>query len=244
MEVLLSTEGLISLLTLAFLEIILGIDNIIFISIITEKLPEAQEGKGRILGLMIAMLVRVMLLLGLTALLEADKIELFSLFGHGISIRDLILILGGLFLIGKSTSEIHNSVESGEIEDKESKSITMMKAIVQIVLIDIVFSFDSILTAVGLVEHVEIMIVAVVISMLVMIAFAKIISDFIENNPTFKMLALSFLVLVGFLLVMEGFGFHIPKGYVYFAIAFSFAVELLNMRVRKMKKKLGKSENG
>ena len=235
MEVLFSTEGLISLVTLAALEIILGIDNVIFISIITEKLPESQENKGRIIGLMFAMVVRVLLLLGLTTLLEVGNKELFSFMEHGISIRDLILIFGGLFLLGKSTAEIHSSVESGEIEDVESKSITMLKAVAQIVLIDIVFSFDSILTAVGLVENVEIMIVAVIISMFTMIGFAKIISDFIENNPTFKMLALSFLVLVGFLLVMEGFDFHIPKGYIYFAIGFSFTVELLNLRVRKRK---------
>ncbi|MGB0525146.1 MAG: TerC family protein [Flammeovirgaceae bacterium] len=236
MEVLFSTEGLISLLTLAALEIILGIDNVIFISIITEKLPEHQEKKGRVLGLMIALGVRVLLLLGLTTLLEYGLKPLFTLFEQEISIRDLILILGGLFLLGKSTAEIHSSVESGELEDQESKSISLPRAIVQIVLIDIVFSFDSILTAVGLVEHVLIMVVAVVISMVVMIAFSGIISDFIEKHPTFKMLALAFLVLVGFLLMLEGLDQHVPKGYVYFAIAFSFAVELLNMRVRKKKK--------
>lgn len=237
MEVLLTTEGLISLLTLAALEIILGIDNVIFISIITEKLPPHQESKGRIIGLMFAMIVRVLLLLGLTSLLEVATYVVYASEAYELSItvKDLVLILGGLFLLAKSTSEIHSSVESGHVVDTDTKSISLSKAIVQIVLIDIVFSFDSILTAVGLVEQVEIMIVAVIISMIVMIAFAKIISDFIESNPTFKMLALSFLVLVGFLLVLDGFGRHVPKGYVYFAIAFSFAVELLNMRMRKKK---------
>ncbi len=186
------------------------------------------------------MVVRVLLLLGITTIIAWGDTELFSVFGKSFSFRNLILLAGGLFLIAKSTKEIHNKVEEDGFEDIEVKSITMTKAIVQIVLIDIVFSFDSILTAVGLVEQVGIMIIAVIISMSMMIAFAKTISDFIEKNPTFKVLALSFLVLVGFLLVLEGFSQHVQKGYVYFAIAFAFAVEILNNRIRRKsdKKKL------
>ena len=237
MEHLLSSAGLISLFTLTMLEIILGIDNVIFISIITEQLPEKQEKKARIMGLLIAMVVRVLLLLALTKIIAWGGIEVFSAFGHSLSVRDLILLVGGLFLIAKSTSEIHKKMEEEDLSDNDSKSITMLQAIVQIVLIDIVFSFDSILTAVGLVEHVEVMIVAVIISMLVMISFSQLISDFIERNQTFKILALAFLVLVGFLLVLEGFHKEVPKGYVYFAIAFAFTVELINTRIRKGKKK-------
>lgn len=237
MEHLLSSAGLISLLTLTALEIILGIDNVIFISIITEQLPKVQEKKARIMGLLIAMLVRVLLLLALTHIIALGETELFNLFDHSISVRDLILLVGGLFLIAKSTSEIHKKMEEEESIGKDSKSMTMFQAISQIVLIDIVFSLDSILTAVGLVEHVEIMIIAVIISMLVMIAFSQVISDFIASHPTFKILALAFLVLVGFLLVLEGFHQEIPKGYVYFAIAFAFTVEIVNTRIRKSKKK-------
>ena len=233
MEELFTTQALISLLTLTALEIVLGIDNVIFISLIADRMPEKQEDKTRIIGLIGAMVVRVLLLLGITTMIKLGETELFVVFGESISIRDLILIVGGLFLIGKSTSEIHNKVEHEGYADPDSKSITMLKAVVQIILVDIVFSFDSILTAVGLVEQVEIMIVAVIISIGVMMIFAKSISDFIEANPTFKILALAFLVLVGFLLVMEGVGQHVPKGYVYFAIAFSFAVEMLNTRIRK-----------
>ncbi|MFT5913780.1 MAG: putative tellurium resistance membrane protein TerC [Bacteroidia bacterium] len=241
MEHLLTTEALISLLTLTALETILGIDNIIFISLVTDKLPQKQESKGRIIGLVVAMVVRVLLLMGITTIIKWGEAELFTVFGKGFSFRNLILLAGGLFLIAKSTKEIHNKVEEDGFEDVEAKSITMFKAITQIVLIDIVFSFDSILTAVGLVEDVEIMIVAVIISMSMMIVFAKTISDFIEQNPTFKVLALSFLILVGFLLVLEGFGQHVEKGYVYFAIAFAFIVEIINNRIRKKNHKKGLS---
>ena len=235
MEQLLTSEGLISLLTLTALEIVLGIDNVIFISIITGQLPEHQEKKARVLGLMVAMAVRILLLMGLTYIIAWGEMELFSILGHGFSMRDLILLVGGLFLMAKSTSEIHKKMEEDEELNEGKKKMSLFQAILQIVAIDVVFSFDSILTAVGLVDHVEIMIVAVVISMTVMIGFSQLISNFIEEHPTFKVLALSFLVLIGFLLVMEGFHYEIPKGYVYFAIGFSFIVEVINMRVRKKK---------
>ena len=242
MEELFTTQALVSLLTLAALEIILGIDNVIFISIITDRLPESQEDKGRVIGLVMALVVRILLLLGLSTLLEVGTTTLFTLdlwqeTPTEFSIRSLILLFGGLFLIAKSTSEIHHKMEEAGHEDVDSQSITMLKAVVQIVIIDVVFSFDSILTAVGLVKDVKIMIIAVIISMAVMIAFAKKVSDFIEKNPTFKVLALSFLVLVGFLLVVEGFNVHVSKGYVYFAIAFSFIVEIINSKIRKNKDK-------
>lgn len=237
MEHLLTSAGLISLITLTALEIILGIDNVIFISIITGQLPEEQEKKARVMGLLVAMGVRILLLLGLTYIISWGSVELFSLLGHSFSMRDIILLIGGLFLMAKSTSEIHKKMEEEHDPEGSKKPMSMTQAILQIVAIDVVFSFDSILTAVGLVEHVDIMIIAVVISMTVMIGFSQLISRFIEQHPTFKVLALSFLVLVGFLLVMEGFHYEIPKGYVYFAIAFSFIVELINMRVRKSKLK-------
>lgn len=237
MDYLFSSAGLISLFTLTALEIILGIDNVIFISLVTEKLPQHQENRARVIGLLIAMVVRIGLLLALTTIIKLGQTEAFNIFNHGFTYKDLILIAGGLFLLAKSVTEIHNKVEEGNLEDDESKSSSFLQAIAQIVLIDIVFSFDSILTAVGLVssEQVLIMIVAVVISMLVMIGFSKVISDFINANPTFKVLALSFLVLVGFLLMLEGFHQEVPKGYVYFAIGFSFTVEFINTNIRKKK---------
>jgi predicted tellurium resistance membrane protein TerC len=240
MEELFTSAALVSLLTLTALEIVLGIDNVIFISIIAGKLPEGERDKARNLGLLIALLVRVALLLGITwiiglttPLITLGFLEWFDLDPH-LSGRDLILLVGGLFLIGKTTSEIHHKLEdSGAHGQVVKQGLTMGSAILQIVLIDIVFSFDSILTAVGLVKHVEIMIAAVVISLGIMMLAAKSIGDFVERHPTLKMLALSFLVLIGFLLVIEAFNVHVPKGYVYFAMAFSFIVELLNMKARK-----------
>jgi len=240
MEVLLTTEGLISLFTLTLLEIVLGIDNIIFISIIAGKLPNEQRDKARTVGILMALGVRVLLLLGISWIISLQE-PLFSLpFLKNIGIadadfsgRDLILLVGGLFLIAKSVAEIHDKLEGYGHGEQNVVPTSMAKAIVQIVLIDIVFSFDSILTAVGLVREVIIMIVAVVISLGIMLFAAKSIGDFVDRHPTLKMLALSFLVLIGFLLVVEGFGEHVSKGYVYFAMAFSLIVELLNMRVRK-----------
>ncbi len=240
---LLTSAGLVSLLTLSLMEIILGIDNVIFISIVSSKLPTHQQDKARTIGILLALFVRIALLFGITWIIGLKE-PLFTLgflemlhVDPEFSGRDIILLLGGLFLIGKTTSEIHHKLQgeadglSNEVKVKPS----LMHGIIQIVLIDIVFSFDSILTAVGLVQNVVIMIIAVIISLGVMLIFAKKISDFVNNNPTIKMLALSFLVLIGFLLVVEAFGEHVPKGYVYFAMTFSFVVELLNMRSRKGK---------
>ncbi|MFC5270532.1 TerC family protein [Adhaeribacter terreus] len=232
----------ISLLTLTLMEIVLGIDNIIFISIVAGKLPVEQQGKARTIGLMCALVFRVILLLFISHIV-AMKDPLFTLDlpfienDFGVTGRDLILFAGGLFLIAKSTTEIHGKLE-GEEEEHNVKKVaqSLGKVIFQIVLIDIVFSFDSILTAVGLVEHVTIMIIAVILSMGVMLAFSKAISNFVNDHPTIKMLALSFLIMIGFMLVLEALHQHVPKGYVYFAMAFSLAVELLNMRLRKKTK--------
>jgi len=229
----------ISLLTLTLMEIVLGIDNIIFISIVAGKLPADQQGKARTIGLMLALIFRVVLLLFISYIVGMTE-PLFTIdlpFGYGefaATGRDLILLAGGLFLIAKSTTEIHGKLE-GEEDDHTVKKVahSLGKVIVQIILIDIVFSFDSILTAVGLVDHVEIMIVAVIISMGVMLAFAKAISDFVNKRPTIKILALAFLIMIGFMLVLEALHQHVPKGYIYFAMAFSLAVELLNQRIRK-----------
>ncbi|MBK0404484.1 TerC family protein [Adhaeribacter sp. BT258] len=229
----------ISLFTLTLMEIVLGIDNIIFISIVAGKLPPEQQGKARTIGLMCALVFRVILLLFISHIV-AMKDPLFTLdlpFGiedFGVTGRDLILFAGGLFLIAKSTTEIHGKLEGVE-DDHTIKKVahSLSKVIFQIILIDIVFSFDSILTAVGLVEHVTIMIIAVVLSMGVMLAFSKAISDFVNNRPTIKILALAFLIMIGFMLVLEALHQHVPKGYIYFAMAFSLAVELLNQRIRK-----------
>ena len=246
-EYLLTAQGLTSLFILAILEIVLGIDNIIFISIIAGKVAPEKQGFTRTVGLALALLVRVGLLFGITWLvgLTATVIDATAFInmlgitqdlgeGGKLSWKDIILLLGGLFLVYKSTTEIHDKMELTE-EEEAPKLVTnsVAAAIFQIVLIDIVFSFDSILTAVGIVKEVAVMIVAVIISMAVMMVFAGKISDFINNNPTFKMLALSFLILIGFLLVLESLEVHVEKSYVYVAMAFSCLVEILNMRTRK-----------
>jgi predicted tellurium resistance membrane protein TerC len=237
MEIFLQAENWVALLTLTFLEIVLGIDNIIFISIVTNKLPEAQQGKARNIGLLLALIFRVGLLLGITWIIGFTE-PVFSVFELDISGRDLILMAGGLFLLAKSTSEIHHKVEGEEVSQQGVRGPTasFARIITQIVLLDMVFSFDSILTAVGLTQQVTIMIIAVVISIVVMMAFAGRISDFINKHPTLQILALSFLILIGFMLVVEGFHVHVPKGYIYFAVAFSLLVEILNMRLRKKSK--------
>jgi len=231
-----SVSGLISLVTLVVMEIVLGIDNIIFVSILAGKLPLHQQEKARKIGLTLALLIRVALLFSITWIIGSTR-DLFTVLGNGFSGRDLVLMAGGLFLIAKSTSEIHGKI-AGEEEHStgKGKKMNMRSAIFQIVLLDIVFSFDSILTAIGLVKDVWIMIIAVVISMLVMLAASKSVSDFVNKNPTIKMLALSFLLMIGFMLVVEAFDVHVPKGYIYFAMAFSLLVELLNMRLRKKSK--------
>ena len=232
MEEILSVSGLISFLSLTLMEIVLGIDNIVFISILVARLPAEQQPKGRFIGIGLALLVRIMLLFAISWLVTATT-PLFTILGMPFSVRDLILIAGGLFLLYKSTTEIHHKLEGAEESNKEVKAVSFSSVITQIILLDIVFSFDSILTAIGLVDNIWIMIVAVVISMGVMLLAAKSISDFIEKHPTVKMLALSFLLLIGVMLVLEGFEVHIPKFAIYFAIFFSLFVEFLNIRAKK-----------
>jgi predicted tellurium resistance membrane protein TerC len=222
-----------SLLTLTAMEVVLGIDNIIFVSIIAGRLPVSQQKRARFIGLSLALIIRILLLCMLSWLAGLTQ-ALFVLADHPISIRDMIMMAGGLFLLGKSTLEIHHKLE-GEDPDsnKKIKSPGFNQIIIQILLLDLVFSIDSIITAIGLVQEVGIMITAVIISMIIMMIFASKISNFIEKHPTLKMLALSFLLMVGLLLIAEGLGMHVPKGYVYFAMAFSFGVEMLNLRLRK-----------
>lgn len=229
-----SPEAWISLVTLTGLEIVLGIDNIIFIAILVGKLPAHQRDKGRVIGLGLAMITRVLLLLSLFWIMKLTT-PLFSIFSFEITGRDIVLILGGLFLIAKSTMEIHESVSGGHHDEhkENSKKASFFAVITQIAIIDIVFSLDSVITAVGMAQHIEIMIIAVILAVGVMMFASKAISNFVDNNPTIKILALAFLILIGFALVGEGFGLHIPKGYIYFAMAFSLSVELINIYARK-----------
>lgn len=226
-------EFVIALITLTLLEIVLGVDNIIFISIVSNKLPKDQQQRARNIGLILALFFRVALLLSITWTMKHLTAPLFSIAEHDFSIREIILALGGLFLLGKSTTEIHHKMDSGHNVTKESAANSLSKAILQIVLIDIVFSFDSILTAVGLTDNVSAMIVAVVLSMIVMLIFAGQISSFIAKHPTLEILALSFLILIGFMLVLESVHVEVPKGYIYFAVFFSLIVEVVNMNFRK-----------
>jgi predicted tellurium resistance membrane protein TerC len=243
-SVLLGIEGLFYLLVLSLLEIVLGIDNIIFISIVTEKLPSEKRKYARNIGLTLALLIRLFLLSIVSWIMGMTK-PFISIYEHPISGQSLVLLIGGLFLIYKSTIEMHNSVKGHE-EEHSSKKSSLSKIILQIVLIDIVFSFDSIISAIGMTNGMKqdtggdpliIIYLAVIISMVVMLIFSKQISDFIQNNPTIKMIALGFLVTIGVLLVAEAFGQHIPKGYVYFALSYSLFVEFLNIRMRKNTKK-------
>ena len=247
MEWFTNPEIWISLITLTLLEIVLGIDNIIFIAIMASKLPANKQKKARQLGLALAMITRVLLLLSLSwimtltsplfnmgdwiALTDSELVKQFAISG-----RDLILIIGGLFLIYKSTSEIHDKLEGADHQAETKAVITFTGVIVQILLLDIVFSLDSVITAVGMADHIEVMIAAVIIAVLVMMLSAGGISDFVNNHPTVKMLALSFLLLIGVSLLAEGFDQHIPKGYIYFAMAFSVLVEMLNLKMNKGKK--------
>lgn len=250
-------EFVIALLTLTFLEIVLGVDNIIFISIITNKLSENLQSKARILGLFFAMLFRIGLLISITWLIhhltspffplenlskediitqlehEKDFFKKFALTMHGISLKEVILFSGGIFLLGKSVSEIHHKIAGATKDKLQNKDYSMAKAIIQIVLIDIVFSFDSILTAVGLTENLYAMICAVVVSMGIMLFFSKKIAQYIHEKPTLEMLALSFLILIGFMLILEGVLIEVPKAYIYFAVFFSLIVEFLNIKLRK-----------
>lgn len=229
-----SPEAWVALATLTALEIVLGIDNIIFISILVGRLPPEQRDKARRLGLLLAMLSRLVLLFSLVWVMSLVE-PLFEIFAVEISGRDIILIMGGLFLLAKSTHEIHSSLEIQENSVSAPVISSFMSVLVQIAILDIIFSLDSVITAVGLVDHLSIMVIAVVTSVGVMLFAAKPIGDFVDNNPTIKMLALSFLILIGFTLVAEGFDVHIPKGYIYFAMAFSLSIEMLNIKVRSRK---------
>jgi predicted tellurium resistance membrane protein TerC len=236
MEWLMSPEIWVAFLTLTALEIVLGIDNIIFISILVSRLPVEQQPKARFFGLALAMGTRILLLLSITWVMRLTN-DLFSVMDHGISGRDLILFFGGLFLLFKSTMEIFHSLEGAEEQQQGGgKAYGFMGIIVQIAIIDIVFSLDSVITAVGLVQHVPVMVAAIVISVLVMMLSASTISSFIDKHPSLKMLALSFLIVVGVVLIGEAFEVHVPKGYVYFAMAFSLAVEAVNIRLRSRQK--------
>lgn len=232
-EWMLEPQSWIALLTLTWLEIILGIDNIIFLSILVSKLPVQQRNIGRIIGLGLAMVTRILLLISLVWIIKLTK-PLFSIFNMSFSIRDLILILGGLFLMAKSTKEIHFSLEGPEDPHTNIHSnIThFWSVMIQIAIIDIVFSLDSVITAVGLANQLPIMILAIIISVIIMMFASKTISHYVETHPTLKMLALSFLILIGVALLGEGLNFTIPKGYIYFAMAFSFGVEMLNLKLK------------
>ncbi|OGW38182.1 MAG: hypothetical protein A2X58_05120 [Nitrospirae bacterium GWC2_56_14] len=232
MEWITNPEAWIALLTLTALEIVLGIDNIIFISILVSRLPREKRDKARVLGLGLAMVTRIMLLLSITWVMRLTT-PFFSLLGREISGRDLILIIGGLFLLWKSTMEIHESLE-GEEEARTAKAAAGFMAILaQIAVLDIVFSLDSVITAVGLAKDVMVMVLAIMIAVVVMMFSSRSIGEFVDRHPTIKVLALSFLVMIGATLIIEGFGLHIPKGYIYFAMAFSISVEMLNIRMRK-----------
>lgn len=240
MEEFFTTPNLVALLTLLALEVVLGIDNVIFISILSARLPASQQQLGRQLGIGLAMVSRILLLLAITWVQSLDHITVLNLFGNAISGKDLVLILGGLFLIGKSTYEIHEKLEGAEhsSKGKMTQVATLGSVIFQILLIDIVFSLDSVITAVGIADLLATMIIAIVVASIIMIIFANSISTFVERHPTMKMLALSFLILIGVMLVIEGWAadlahdLHI-RNYIYFAMAFSFGVEILNMQFRK-----------
>src|SRR5918993_5461553 len=227
-------QAWIGFATLTVLEIVLGIDNIVFISILADKLPRQQQGRARLVGLGLAMLTRILLLFSLTWIIRLTA-PLFSVLGEEISGRDLVLLLGGLFLLAKSTHEIHGNLEGHEGEASARVGPSFAAVLIQIMLLDIVFSLDSVITAVGMVDEIGVMIAAVVVAIGFMMAFSGSISGFVSQHPTIKMLALSFLILIGVALIAEGLDRHIPKGYIYFAMAFSVGVELLNLRIRKPK---------
>lgn len=238
-DVFTSADALISLFTLTLMEVVLGIDNVIFISIVTGRLPKTQQPKARRIGLMLALGIRVVLLLAISwiiGLVEPVITLPLPMEGNDLSWRDIILLAGGLFLLGKSTMEINAKLEGDHHHEENTAKASFTSIVLQVVVLDIVFSFDSIITAVGLAQHVEIMIAAVIISMIIMLAAAPGISAFIEKHPSIKILALSFLLMIGMLLVAEAFDIHVPKGYAYFAMAFSLLVEMLNIKMRKKSK--------
>ncbi|MEM1231739.1 MAG: TerC family protein [Pseudomonadota bacterium] len=236
MEDLLTLDALMAFATLTVLEIVLGIDNIVFISILTGRLPVAQRPRARLLGLAAAMVMRIALLLSLAAIMRLTE-PLFTIMGLTVSGRDLILLGGGAFLMAKATREVHNSLEGDEHDGAAATaSVSFLGVLAQIAVIDVVFSLDSVITAVGLVDQIPIMVAAIVVAVLVMMAAAGAISRFIEAHPTVKMLALTFLLLIGATLIAEGLDFHVPKGYIYFAMAFSFGVEMLNIRAQRKRR--------
>ena len=231
-----SPEAWIALLTLTVLEIVLGIDNVIFISILAGKLPQEQQGRARRLGLALAMLMRIGLLFSITLITRLTA-PLFTVLGEEISGRDLVLIIGGLFLLTKSTREIHERLEGEEGETSVRVRPSLPSVLIQIMLLDIVFSLDSVITAVGMAEELGVMVAAVVIAVVFMMIFARPVSEFVDRHPTVKMLALSFLLLIGVALIADGLNQHIPKGYIYFAMPFSVGVEMLNLRLRRVQTK-------
>ncbi|MBI3142069.1 MAG: TerC family protein [Bacteroidetes bacterium] len=244
MEAIFSIDGIIALLTLTILEIVLGVDNIIFISIVSDKLPKDQQARARNIGLLLALVMRIGMLLGIGWIIGLEEniigpYPLFADFTFALSGKGIILLLGGLFLIAKSTSEIHHKLEGAshtpqaQPSSKSPAQAVLSSTIGQIVLLDVIFSIDSILTAVGLTKEVPLMIIAVIISMIVMMLFAGKISAFINKHPSLQLLALSFLILIGFTLVLEALHQHVPKGYIYFAVCFSLVIEMLNMRLKK-----------
>src|SRR5687767_14582876 len=228
----LTADGLVALVTLTVLEVVLGIDNVIFISILAGKLPKEQQEKARRIGLMAAMGMRILLLMSIAWIVRLTQ-PLFTVFDHPVSGRDLILIIGGLFLLFKATREIHDKLEGEEGHVNARVAPTLSAVITQIMLLDIVFSLDSVITAVGMADDLAVMVAAVVIAVAILMFAARPVSNFVEAHPTVKVLALSFLLLIGCSLVAEGAGFHIPKGYIYFAMAFSVFVEMINLRVKK-----------
>jgi predicted tellurium resistance membrane protein TerC len=231
MNAFLTADGLIALATLTFLEVVLGVDNVIFISILSGKLPANQQDRARQVGLIGAMGMRILLLLSITWIMRLTQ-PFFSAFGHDVSGRDLILIAGGLFLLWKATMEIHDKLEGEEGHESGTAAPTFSAVIVQIMLLDIIFSLDSVITAVGMADDISIMVAAVVIAVGIMMFAARPISTFVGKHPTVKVLALSFLLMIGVALISDGLGFHIPKGYIYFAMGFSVFVEMINLRVR------------
>ena len=236
MEWISDPQAWVALLTLTALEIVLGIDNIIFISILAGKLPQKEQARGRQLGLIMAMLMRILLLFSMAWLTKLTA-PIFAVFGHSVSGRDLILLIGGLFLLAKSTIEIHEKLEGHEGEASAKVKASFTAVIIQIMLLDIVFSLDSVITAVGMADDLAVMVTAVVIAVGIMLFASGSISSFVNDRPTLKILALSFLLLIGVSLMAEGLHFHIPKGYTYFAMGFSFFVEMLNQKLREQRQK-------
>lgn len=232
MDWLTDPQAWVALATLTALEIVLGIDNIIFISVLVSRLPQRNQNKARVIGLGLAMITRLLLLLSITWVMRLTA-PLFTVLTEEISGRDIILIGGGLFLLWKSTSEIHNSLEGEEKKRLQKVVAGFATVLIQIALIDVIFSLDSVITAVGLAREIGVMMIAIVIAIIVMMFSAQAIGDFVDRHPTIKILALSFLVVIGVALIAEGFDLHIPKGYIYFSMAFSVTVEMLNMKVRK-----------